>query len=157
MHHPDAYNEEQVLFGRPIDDFLGEGAPVFMEHLITEGAFNYKIDIYVPNFSRKELRLSIEDDLLVLVAFHAKKERRGIFQTIYREVVFKRSFVCPDDIAPHTIKARFESGILTITLPKQVIAHHGKSPFYRKDRNIKIKANKNQWLAKCRQWLGFKQ
>ncbi|MCB0736663.1 MAG: Hsp20/alpha crystallin family protein [Bacteroidetes bacterium] len=140
MHTFEEHNpNEEILFGRPVDDFLGDSVPVFTEYHVEDEELAYRIEISVPGFTRKELRLLLKDDLLILMAFRLHHEKGFIFKSTYREIVLKRSFVCPHNIAVNTVRAKYENGVLHINLPKQLISYNSKLTFLRKDRIVRIK------------------
>ena len=68
----------------------------------------------LPGFKRDELNVQLENAVLtVSVARKAnEKERR-------EQVQFTRSVTVPEGINAEKVKARFEDGVLTVTLPKQ--------------------------------------
>ena len=157
MHSLEEYSEhEETLFGRPVDDFLGDSMPVFTEYSVEDDDLAYNIEIYVPGFKRKELRLLLKDDLLVLMAFRLHHEKGIVFRSTYREIVLKRSFVCPSDIAANTVRARYVNGILQIKLPKQLISYKSRLAFLRKDRVVRIKGEKFSFKKLMRK-LNFKK
>lgn len=146
-------HKNEILFGRPVDDFLTDGVPVFTEYAVEDSDLEYSIEVYIPGFKKPELRLNIQDDLLVLKAFRFQKEKGRWLTSTYRELVFRRSFVCPPDIASNTIKAVYLHGVLSIKLPKQLVSHSSKHPFFKKDRRVKIRGEKLRILKRLRKAL----
>lgn len=79
----------------------------------------------LPGFKKDELGVELENAVLT-VSVHRKadeKERR-------QELRFNRSVTVPEGVSGDKVKAKFEDGVLTVTLPK---------PEARKPRTIEIR------------------
>jgi HSP20 family protein len=118
------------VFDRALSDFYRNAAPANGAAKnnpavnVSETTEAFKIELAVPGFDKADFNVSTEKDVLTIAA---KKEvnndengtlRRKEFN--YNE--FKRSFRLPEDVNIETIEAVYVNGILTVTLPKVVVA-----------------------------------
>ena len=109
-------NVEKKLYGRH--------APHEMKTDVHELEDGYSIDIDLPGFKKDELSLHLEDGYLTVTAAKGldkdEKDKKG---KIIRQERFagtmQRSFYVGDAITEEDVKARFEDGVLRLTLPKK--------------------------------------
>lgn len=87
---------------------------------IKETADNYKIEIAIAGVKKEDISIEHKDDYLIVTAEH--KETREENTTYHLKEIkygkFKRSFRIPKNVQKENINAKFDNGILTITLPK---------------------------------------
>ena len=89
---------------------------------VAEEDDSFKIDVAVPGLSRKDIRIDLEDDVLTISSEEKKTKEEKSPRTLRKEFnyrAFKRSFQLPETIDVENIKAKHESGILSIDLPKK--------------------------------------
>lgn len=112
-----------------LDDFFDDFAPMpkmpkmDMKCDIYEKKGNVHIDLDVPGFDKKDIKLDVEDGILTIEATkneenEDKNEEKNYFR---RERVFgtvKRQFTV-GNIDEKSINAKFENGVLKITFPKE--------------------------------------
>ena len=111
------------------DDFFGEHSPLYGKHGknlmktdIHEKDGGYELAIDLPGFKMDEIRLDIKDGYLSISAQKGldkdeeDKKGRIIRQERYAGVCSRSFYV--GDVKPEDVKAKYESGVLTITLPK---------------------------------------
>ena len=111
------------------DDFFGEHSPLYGKHGknlmktdIHEKDGGYELAIDLPGFKKDEISLDIKDGYLSisaqkgLVKDEEDKKGRIIRQERYAGVCSRSFYV--GDVKPEDVKAKYESGVLTITLPK---------------------------------------
>ena len=100
--------------------FFGSSYPL----LKAEAAYRPAIDLYeddsnyfvraeIPGFKKKDLQVELERDQLVLSGERKDKEEKG-----KSTVSFRRSVSLPATIESKNIAAKYENGLLTITIPK---------------------------------------
>jgi HSP20 family protein len=80
-----------------------------------------KIVAEVPGVKREDVRISIEDNVLTIrgekkQVAEATTERVHRYERSYG--VFERSFALPNVVDTDRIEAKYDAGVLTITLPK---------------------------------------
>ena len=89
---------------------------------IREGENNYIIDVDLPGFDKKDIKIDVEDGYLNINASMSSsedEEEKGKF--IRRERYSgecSRSFYVGEDVESEDIKATFKNGILTFEVPK---------------------------------------
>ncbi len=88
---------------------------------LTENKNEFKLVAELPGLRREDVKISLTENVLTLRGEkHAHKENEGEswHQAERSYGVFERSFqlTCPVDASK--VKARFEDGVLTVTLPK---------------------------------------
>ena len=111
------------------DDFFGEHSPLYGKHGknlmktdIHEKDGGYELAIDLPGFKKDEISLDIKDGYLSISAQKGldkdKEDKKGriIRQERYAGVCSRSFYV--GDVKPEDVKAKYESGVLTITLPK---------------------------------------
>ena len=90
---------------------------------IAETATKYLLELALPGYQRKDLRIMIEDDILIIRGTAScVPEHYEEVQRFYRKEFciesFTRTFLLPEDV--HTAAARLEGGILFIHLTRGV-------------------------------------
>jgi HSP20 family protein len=90
---------------------------------ISESEQEIVMTVELPGLDKHDVRIDIIDDVLTLrgekKSEHTEKgEKKEFFLEERSYGVFERSFTLPPSVSVETISARFEKGVLTITLPK---------------------------------------
>ncbi|MCS7075166.1 MAG: Hsp20/alpha crystallin family protein [Bacteroidia bacterium] len=80
----------------------------------------YIVEIELPGVKKEDIKITLEDDHLTV---QGKKQRKSyedekLVQVERQQGDFKRTFKLNNDIDPQNIKAKFEEGVLYITLQK---------------------------------------
>jgi HSP20 family protein len=103
---------------------------------IHEDENNYTIDVELPGLAREDVKINFQDDTLTISGerrysyekrneengngngngVHAKERSCRRMERFYGR--FFRSFTLPTTVNPDGIRAKFENGILTVTVPK---------------------------------------
>ena len=102
----------------------GKHASHVMKTDVHEEENGYEVDIDLPGFRKDEIRLSLENGYLLVGATKArdndKKNRKGkiIRQERYMGSM-QRSFYVGDGVKEDDIKAKFEDGVLKLSVPKK--------------------------------------
>ena len=122
---PSIFNE------RIFDDFdlFGEHSPLYGKHAknimktdIREDEHGYELAVDLPGFKKDEIDLELKDGYLSISAQKGldkeeeDKKGRVIRQERYAGVCARSFYV--GDVKPEDVKAKYESGVLTVTLPK---------------------------------------
>lgn len=99
-------------------DFFGTYPPVN----IYENKEGYSLDIVVPGHDKTDFKLNVEKNTLTISA-EKKVETRGEEEKQLRREfgfrAFKRSFSLAENVDAENINAKYENGILKVTLPKK--------------------------------------
>jgi HSP20 family protein len=83
----------------------------------------YEMELVAPGLRKEDFQLNVSGDMLT-VSFEEKNENKkmnteeGWIRQEYRKRSFSRSFHLKDAVDTNGINARYENGILYLTLPK---------------------------------------
>jgi HSP20 family protein len=89
---------------------------------IRETKDGYVLDVVAPGFEKQDFKISMEGELLTLSAERKQETKPNEDRFLKREYAvksFSRSFRMDDQIDRSAITAKYEQGILHITLPKK--------------------------------------
>jgi HSP20 family protein len=122
-------------FNSIFDEFFNE-FPVKMESRLNFPPVNihenenaYELELNVPGRNKEDFKLTVENGMLT-VSFEKKEENKVEGQkTLRREFSyqsFTRSFNLDENINADNIQAKYENGILSLTLPKKEQAKPAK-------------------------------
>lgn len=103
------------------------------------GGYEFKVDIYetgenyvfladIPGITKEEVKVQIQDNNLVINGERKKPGQLGEQSWHKQERMFgafKRSFSLPPGVNSEGIKAKFDNGVLTITLSKSEVTKSG--------------------------------
>ena len=114
-------------FGMPDVDrtLYGRHAANMMKTDVKEQDDHYEVDIDLPGFKKDELSLELKNGYLMINAAKGldkeeKEEKTGKFVRRERYVgSMSRSFYVGEDIRQEDIHAKYESGVLRLSIPKQ--------------------------------------
>jgi HSP20 family protein len=129
------YRDPAGLFGlQRLNQFLDEafaGLPSQQGSVITsawfaptdvsEDANNIQISMELPGVDPDDVRLSVENNILTIRGekrhqLEEANERVHRFERTYG--TFERTFMLPNTVDPEGIEARYENGVLLVTVPK---------------------------------------
>ena len=127
------------------DDFWGRKNPLYgknakrmMKTDIRETDGSYELDVDLPGFKKDEIQASLENGYLTISAAKGldkddkDKEGKYIRQERYAGAM-SRSFYVGDEVTQDKIKAKYEDGILKLSIPKKE-----KKPAVEQDNHIAI-------------------
>ena len=127
------------------DDFWGRKNPLYgknakrmMKTDIRETDGSYELDVDLPGFKKDEIQASLENGYLTISAAKGldkdekDKEGKYIRQERYAGAM-SRSFYVGDGVTQDEIKAKYEDGILKLSIPKKE-----KKPAVEQDHHIAI-------------------
>lgn len=88
---------------------------------VSETDVGYEVHAELPGVSKDDLHVSMKDNLLTLSG--EKRQEKVDDTQNYRKVErrygnFQRSFMLPSEIKAEDIKAEFNDGVLTLSIPK---------------------------------------
>ena len=117
----------------PFDrDFWGKKNPLYgknaknmMKTDIREHDDGYEVDVDLPGFKKDEISLELENGYLTVSAAKGldkdEKDKKGKYIRRERYAgAMQRSFYVGDALTQEDIRAKYESGILSISIPKKV-------------------------------------
>lgn len=103
----------------------GKNAKNLMKTDVRETDNTYELDIDLPGFKKDEVQLDLKDGYLTISAAKGldkdQEDKKGkyIRQERYAGAC-SRSFFVGEGIEPRDVSAKFEDGVLRVSLPKQV-------------------------------------
>ena len=114
---------EREFWGRK-NPLYGKNAKNMMKTDIREHDSGYELDIDLPGFKKDEINVDLENGYLTISAAKGldKDEKNEEGKYIRRERyagAMQRSFYVGDAITHEDIRARFEDGILRLSIPKK--------------------------------------
>ena len=84
----------------------------------------YTVQAEVPGVSKDEIHVSLDGNVVTLRAEVKQEDRQGSDEKVLRSERYygavSRSFQLPMDIDQAQAKAKYDNGVLTLTLPKKV-------------------------------------
>ena len=113
------------------DEFFGEHNPLYgkkaknmMKTDVKETDKGYEVDVDLPGFKKDELHLELDNGYLIISAEKSldkdEENKKGKYSRKERYVgSLRRSFYVGDDITEEDIKAKYENGILKLSVPKK--------------------------------------
>ena len=114
------------------DDFFGKKNPLYGKHAknmmktdVREHDNGYELDIDLPGFKKEEVTVELKDGYLTVSAAKGldkdeKEEKTGRY--IRRERYagsMSRSFYVGENVTQDEVKAKYENGILKLSIPKK--------------------------------------
>ncbi len=110
-------------FSRPEHMLYGKNASRMMKTDVKETDEGYELDVDLPGFKKEEIHLVLENGYLTIStekALENKEEKKGkvLRQERYAGTM-SRSFYIGDNVTEEDIKAKYENGVLSLSVPKK--------------------------------------
>ena len=115
--------DDWMDFGDIDRKLYGKRAAQVMKTDVHEHDDKYELDIDLPGFKKDEIKLSLENGYLSVSAAKGldkdEKDKKGkiIRQERYAGAM-QRSFYVGDSVKQEDVKAKFEDGVLKLSIPK---------------------------------------
>ena len=131
-HHVNAYNPfreleeyERNFFSNPFGSFFSSGDLAEFKTDVTDEGDHYLLEADLPGFEKKDIQLDINGDTLTVCAErHSKIEEKDKKEKVVRVErsygSYSRSFNI-SGVDADQIKAKYENGVLKLTLPKKQV------------------------------------
>ncbi|MFN5843597.1 MAG: Hsp20/alpha crystallin family protein [Bacteroidota bacterium] len=113
-------------------DFFGNGNSTALDLArqipsvnINETEKDYQLEMAAPGLERNDFKVEVEQGVLYISSekeLERKDERKNYTRREYSYNSFSRSFTLPDNCMPDNIVAKYDKGILHITLPKKEVS-----------------------------------
>lgn len=121
--------QNRPLWSNMLDNWLESEAPARFERNcgcvpatnILEKDNEYVIELAAPGLKKEDFALEVKENLLS-VTYDKKEEKETEDNYLRREFGaegFKRSFTLPGQVEANKIKAKYENGILMISIPRE--------------------------------------
>lgn len=106
---------------RPEHVLYGRNASHMMKTDVKETEDGYEVDVDLPGFRKEEIKLELNNGYLTISTEKSleKKDKGRILRQERYMGTMQRSFYVGDSITEEDIKARYENGVLSLTLPKK--------------------------------------
>ncbi len=112
-------------FDHPFRDFQRTDMSALMKTDVREHEGGYELDISLPGYKKEDIRAELKDGYLTIQASTSKNndekdEKTGKY--IRRERYSgscSRSFYVGEDVTQEDIKAKYENGVLSLSVPKK--------------------------------------
>jgi len=102
------------------------GVQAFVPVNIKETDAAYELHVVAPGLKKEDFKINLEQDILTISFEHkeeSKEQQEGKWlRNEYRFRSFKRSFTMNDKVNAAGISAKYNDGVLFITLPKKETA-----------------------------------
>jgi len=113
-------------FGRPEHVLYGKNAGRMMKTDVKETDEGYEVDVDLPGFNKDEIKLELNSGYLTISTEKSlnkeNKEKKGKMLRQERYVgTMQRSFYVGGSITEEDIKAKYENGVLSLTIPKKEV------------------------------------
>lgn len=127
----DDFSMFPALTGR--NPLYGKHAKNLMKTDVRETENTYELDIDLPGFKKDEISIDLKDGYLSISAAKGldrdQEDKKGKYIRHERYAgACSRSFFVGEGVEPKDVSAKFEDGILKISLPKQVKKELPQSP-----------------------------
>ena len=115
--------EMNMLLPRGRDPLYGKHSKNLMKTDVRETENSYELDIDLPGFKKEDVNVELKNGYLTIAASKSldkdEKDQKGryIRQERYAGSM-SRSFYVGEDVQPSEISAKFENGILQLSVPK---------------------------------------
>ena len=115
---------DEKFFTEKKDPLYGKNVSRLMKTDVRETEGTYELDVDLPGFKKEDVELSFDNGYLTISAKKSlnKDEKNKEGQYIRQERYagsMSRSFYVGESVPQSDIKAKFEDGVLRISIPKQ--------------------------------------
>ena len=119
----DAFDRLFDVFAGPFGGTSGGSLMRAPETDVIETQDEIRVQTEMPGLTRDNIEIDLENNVLTIRGEKREErtegEREGRYHLAERRYgVFTRSFVLPRDVDAERIQANFDSGVLTVTIPK---------------------------------------
>lgn len=116
-------NFDRYFFGKK-NPLYGKHAKNLMKTDVKETDDSYEVDIDLPGFKKDEINATLEDGYLTISAAKGldkdEKDKKGKYIRKERYAgAMSRSFYVGDGVTQNEVKAKYENGILKLSIPKK--------------------------------------
>lgn len=104
------------LFDRPF--FKGVEVPAVN---IKDNTDHFAIELAAPGYKKEDLKVTVKDGVLTISSekkAESEEEKKGYTRKEWSYASFSRSFVLPENTDADSLKAKFDDGVLKLTLNK---------------------------------------
>jgi len=91
---------------------------------IVENGKDYKIELAAPGREKSDFNVSVDNDMLTISSEKSEEtneEKENYTRREFSYNSFSRSFRLPENCLPEKIEAKYENGLLRLSIPKKEI------------------------------------
>ena len=115
---------DEKLFTEKKDPLYGKNGSRLMKTDVRETEKTYELDIDLPGFKKDEIQIELKDGYLTVSAEKGldkeEEDKKGKYIRKERYAgALSRTFYLGEEIREEEIKAKFENGILSVSIPKE--------------------------------------
>jgi len=91
---------------------------------ISETDNEFKLELAVPGLTRKDIKVETDNGMLTISAEkeeESKEEKKNYRRREYAFNSFSRSFTLPENVIADKIDAKYNEGVLRVSLPKKEV------------------------------------
>lgn len=120
----DMFPFDDSFFASKKNPLYGKNASRVMKTDIKENEGSYELDIDLPGFKKDEISAELKDGYLTVSAAKGldkdEEDKKGKYIRKERYAgALSRTFYLGEEIREEEIKAKFENGILSVSIPKE--------------------------------------
>ena len=109
---------------REARDTFGKRGANMMKTDVKQTDNGYEVDVDLPGCKKEDVQMDLSDGYLTIQAVrsHSNDEKDNKGRYVRRETFSgscARSFYVGEDVEPQDVKAKYESGVLTVLIPKK--------------------------------------
>jgi HSP20 family protein len=97
---------------------------------ISENDNSFNLEISAPGLKKENFKVETDDGVLNVSCEYkedTKEEKKNYTRREFRSGSFTRSFNLPENVDENDIKAQYENGIVTLTIPKKELVEAKKT------------------------------
>ncbi|MCW5898403.1 MAG: Hsp20/alpha crystallin family protein [Flavobacteriales bacterium] len=97
---------------------------------IQDNTDHFAIDLAVPGFKKDDLKVQLKDGVLTISSERKaehEEEKKGYTRKEWSFASFSRAFVLPENTDADSLKAKYDDGVLKLTLKKTKAATESKA------------------------------
>jgi HSP20 family protein len=116
------------LFSRDLFSSKNYNVPLYPKVDVVEDKDSYKISAEIPGLDKKDLTVEVKNGTLSISGEKVeKKEENGKYHYSERKYgSFRREFALPDQVDSENIHAKYDNGVLKLTLKKTEVSKQSK-------------------------------
>ena len=117
----DIFNDFPATFNKNVRQEVLSFPPVN----ILENANAYNLEVAVPGLDKTDFNIKLEANILTVSSDkkeNSNNETEKVIRKEFSNRAFKRSFTLDEKIEASAIEAKYENGVLKLTLPKKEVA-----------------------------------
>jgi HSP20 family protein len=89
---------------------------------VTETEKEYQVELSVPGVDREDIKIDVEEGVLTISSEkeeEKKSEEKNYHRREFSYSSFRRTFTLPENVSDDKINAKYENGMLKISIPKE--------------------------------------